>query len=301
MSYPRDLKGYGRTPPQAEWPNGARLALSIVLNYEEGAEYSVLHGDPHSESILSDLGVASPIIGARNLNIEQLYGYGSRVGVWRLLDLFGERRIPLTVYAVGMALERNPDVATAIVAAGHEVASHGWRWIDYQDMPEAEEREHISRAVAAIERLTGQRPLGWYTGRPSPNTRRLVVAEGGFLYDSDAYDDDLPYWVTVDGKGHLVIPYSFDNNDSRFTRSQGFDLADEFFAYLRDGFDWLYAEGAKTPRMMSVGLHCRLIGKPGRIGGLARFLDHVQRHDDVWLCRRVDIARHWRARHPYGA
>jgi putative urate catabolism protein len=300
MSYPRDLKGYGRTPPQAEWPNGARLALSIVLNYEEGAEYSVLHGDPHSESILSDLGVTSPLIGARNLNIEQLYGYGSRVGVWRLLDLFGERRIPLTIYAVGMALERNPDVATAIVAAGHEVASHGWRWIDYQDMPEAEERQHIGRAVAAIERLTGQRPLGWYTGRPSPNTRRLVVAEGGFLYDSDAYDDDLPYWITVDGKGHLVIPYSFDNNDSRFTRSQGFDLADEFFAYLRDGFDWLYAEGAKTPRMMSVGLHCRLIGKPGRIGGLAKFLDHVRRHDDVWLCRRVDIARHWRARHPYG-
>ena len=301
MSYPRDLKGYGRTPPQAEWPNGARLALSIVLNYEEGAEYSVLHGDPHSESILSDLGVASPLIGARNLNIEQLYGYGSRVGIWRLLDLFGERRIPLTVYAVGMALERNPDVATAIVAAGHEVASHGWRWIDYQDMPEAEERQHISRAVATIERLTGQRPLGWYTGRPSPNTRKLVVAEGGFLYDSDAYDDDLPYWVTVDGKGHLVIPYSFDNNDSRFTRSQGFDLADEFFAYLRDGFDWLYAEGAKTPRMMSVGLHCRLIGKPGRIGGLTKFLDHVRRHDDVWLCRRVDIARHWHARHPYGA
>ena len=301
MSYPRDLKGYGRTPPQAEWPNGARLALSIVLNYEEGAEYSVLHGDPHSESILSDLGVMSPIIGARNLNIEQLYGYGSRVGIWRLLDLFGERRIPLTIYAVGMALERNPEVATAIVAAGHEVASHGWRWIDYQDMPEAEERQHISRAVATIERLTGQRPLGWYTGRPSPNTRRLVVAEGGFLYDSDAYDDDLPYWVTVDGKGHLVIPYSFDNNDSRFTRSQGFDLADEFFAYLRDGFDWLYAEGAKTPRMMSVGLHCRLIGKPGRIGGLTKFLDHVRRHDDVWLCRRVDIARHWRARHPYGA
>ena len=301
MSYPRDLKGYGRTPPQAEWPNGARLALSIVLNYEEGAEYSVLHGDPHSESILSDLGVMSPIIGARNLNIEQLYGYGSRVGVWRLLDLFGERRIPLTIYAVGMALERNPEVATAIVAAGHEVASHGWRWIDYQDMPEAEERQHISRAVATIERLTGQRPLGWYTGRPSPNTRRLVVAEGGFLYDSDAYDDDLPYWVTVDGKGHLVIPYSFNNNDSRFTRSQGFDLADEFFAYLRDGFDWLYAEGAKTPRMMSVGLHCRLIGKPGRIGGLARFLDHVRRHDDVWLCRRVDIARHWHTRHPYGA
>jgi putative urate catabolism protein len=301
MSYPRDLKGYGRTPPQADWPNGARLALSLVLNYEEGAEYSVLHGDPHSESILSDLGVTSPVIGARNLNIEQLYGYGSRVGVWRLLDLFGERRIPLTIYAVGMALERNPDVAAAIVEAGHEVASHGWRWIDYQDMPEAEEREHISRAVATIERLTGQRPLGWYTGRPSPNTRKLVVAEGGFLYDSDAYDDDLPYWVRVDGKGHLVIPYSFDNNDSRFTRSQGFDLADEFFTYLRDGFDWLYAEGAKTPRMMSVGLHCRLIGKPGRIGGLASFLDHVQKHDDVWLCRRVDIARHWHTRHPYGA
>jgi allantoinase len=299
MTYPRDLKGYGPNPPAADWPRGARLAVSIVLNYEEGAEYSILHGDAHAESILSDLGIAVPVVGGRNLNIESLYGYGSRVGFWRLLNLFAERGIPLTIYAVAMALERHPEAAAAIVAAGHEVASHGWRWIDYQHVPETEEREHIRRAVVVLERLTGQRPLGWYTGRPSPNTRRLVVAEGGFLYDSDAYDDDLPYWTTVDGNGHLVIPYSLDNNDSRFTRSQGFDLADEFFAYLRDAFDWLYAEGGTMPRMMSVGLHSRLVGRPGRIGGLAKFLDHVQKHRDVWICRRVEIARHWRARYPY--
>jgi len=301
MIYPRDLKGYGPTPPQADWPKGARLAVSIVLNYEEGAEYSILHGDAHSESILSDLGITAPVEGGRDLNIESLYGYGSRVGFWRLLDLFGERRVPLTVYAVGMALERNPDAATAIVKAGHEVASHGWRWIDYRSVPESEEREHIRSAITTLERLTGQRPLGWYTGRPSVNTRSLVVAEGGFLYDSDAYDDDLPYWLVIDGKRHLVIPYSLDNNDSRFTRSQGFDLAEEFFTYLRDAFDWLYGEGAVTPRMMSIGLHTRLVGRPGRIGGLAKFLDYIQKHDDVWICRRVDIARHWHARHPCGS
>lgn len=298
-TYARDLKGYGANPPQADWPGGARIALSLVLNYEEGAEYSIEHGDAHSESFLSDLGIASPLVGARHLNIESLYDYGSRVGFWRLMKLFGERNIPLTVYAVGMALERNPEVAAAIVKAGHEIASHGWRWIDYHTVPEEEEAAHIRQTIATIERLTGSRPLGWYTGRISPNTRRLVAAEGGFLYDSDAYDDDLPYWMTVEGKGHLILPYTLDNNDSRFTRSQGFDLAEEFFIYLRDAFDWLYAEGATTPRMMSVGLHCRLVGRPGRIGGLARFLDHVQKHGDVWICRRIDIARHWRTRHPY--
>jgi putative urate catabolism protein len=297
--FTRDLKGYGANPPLADWPGGARLALSLVLNVEEGAEYSIENGDQHSESILSDLGIGAPLIGERNLNIESLYDYGSRVGFWRLMRLFRERNIPLTIYAVGLALERCPEIAVAIVDAGHEVASHGWRWIDYHTVPAAEEADHIRRCIAVIERLTGSRPLGWYTGRPSPNTRRLVVEEGGFLYDSDAYDDELPYWVTVSGKQHLILPYSFDNNDSRFTRSQGFDLAEEFFTYLRDGFDWLYAEGATTPRMMSVGLHCRLIGKPARIAGLARFLDHVQRHKDVWICRRVDIARHWRTRHPY--
>ena len=297
--FSRNLKGYGEHPPHADWPGGARLALSLVLNVEEGAEYSIENGDPHSESILSDLGIGAPLVGERNINIESLYDYGSRVGVWRVLRLFRERNIPLTIYAVGLALERCPEIAAAVVAAGHEIASHGWRWIDYHGMKEAEEAAHIRQCVSVIERLTGSRPLGWYTGRPSLNTRRLVVAEGGFLYDSDAYDDELPYWVTVSGKPHLVLPYSFDNNDSRFTRSQGFDIADEFFQYLRDGFDWLYAEGATAPRMMSVGLHARLIGKPARIAGLARFLDHVQKHQDVWICRRVDIARHWRARHPY--
>ncbi len=290
--------GYGRRPPHAAWPGDARLALQIVLNYEEGGENSILHGDPASEAFLSEIVGAQPIPGARHMNMESIYEYGSRVGVWRLLDLFERRHVPVTVFGVAMALERHPDAVAAMVEGGHEIASHGWRWIDYQHVPEDVEREHMRRAVATIERVAGSRPLGWYTGRMSPNTRRLVIEEGGILYDSDSYADDLPYWEQVGGRPHLVIPYTLDANDMRFATSQGFNSGDQFFAYLRDTFDVLYAEGEVTPRMMSVGLHCRLAGRPGRIAALARFLDHVQAHDRVWICRRIDIARHWHVRHP---
>jgi allantoinase len=296
--YPRDMIGYGANPPHANWPGGARLALQIVLNYEEGAENAVLHGDKASENFLSDIIGARPVVGERHMSMESLYEYGSRAGVWRLLRLFEERRIPITVFAVAMALERNPDAARAMAAQGHEVASHGWRWIDYQTVDEATEREHMQRAVAVIERVTGTRPLGWYTGRTGPRTQRLVVEHGGFLYDADSYADDLPYWVKVAGQDHLVVPYTLDANDMRFATAQGFNSGDQFFAYLRDGFDTLYAEGERAPKMMSVGLHCRLAGRPGRIAALHRFLDHVQARDKVWICRRVDIARHWRAVHP---
>ena len=299
--YPRDMVGYGARPPQAKWPKGARLAVQFVLNYEEGAENSVLHGDVASESFLSDIVGAKPLRGVRNMNMESLYEYGSRVGFWRILQLFEERGLPFTVNAVGRALELNPRAAEAIAAAKADVQSHGWRWIDYHVVPEEVEREHMARCVETIERLTGAPPLGWYTGRPSPNTRRLVVEHGGFLYDSDAYNDDLPYWTRDYGRPHLVVPYSLDCNDSRCARNQGFDHADDFFVFMRDVFDWLYAEGERTPRMMSIGLHCRLIGRPGRIAGLARFLDYLMAHDRVWICRRIEIARHWIEHHPPGA
>jgi putative urate catabolism protein len=299
MAYDRDLIGYGAQPPDPKWPGGARLALSIVLNYEEGGERSVLHGDAESEAFLQEVVGMQPLPGVRNVQVESIYEYGSRVGLWRLLRLFGERRIPISVFAVAMALERHPEAARAIVEGGHEIVSHGWRWIDYQFVDEAVEREHLRLAVASLTRVTGHRPLGWYTGRLSPSTRRLVVEEGGFLYDSDAYNDDLPYWVSVGGRPHLVVPYTLDNNDMKFGTYQGFNTGDDFFAYLRDAFDVLYAEGAGTPRMMSVGLHMRLVGRPGRFKALVRFLDHVQRHERVWICRRVDIARHWIAQHPY--
>jgi allantoinase len=299
MVYDRDLIGYGATPPHPGWPNGARLALQIVLNYEEGGERSVLHGDAESEAFLQEVVGIAPLHGVRNLQVESMYEYGSRVGFWRLMRLFAERNIQISVFAVGMALERHPAAARAIVDGGHEVVSHGYRWIDYQFVDEATEREHVRLAVDSLTRATGSRPLGWYTGRLSPNTRRLVVAEGGFLYDSDAYNDDLPYWVTVDGRPHLVIPYTLDNNDMKFGTPQGFNSGDQFFAYLRDAFDVLHAEGARTPRMMSVGLHMRLVGRPGRFAALQRFLDHVQKQPDVWICRRIDIARHWIAHHPY--
>ena len=299
MSYPRDLIGYGKRTPDPKWPGGARLALQIVMNYEEGGERSILHGDSESESFLHEVVATDPLPGVRNMNVESTYEYGSRAGFWRLLRMFAERRIPITVYAVAMALERHPAAAAAIIEAGHEVMSHGWRWIDYQYMGEDEERAHMRRAVEILTRLTGSRPLGWYTGRQSPNTRRLVVEEGGFLYDADAYNDDLPYWVTVSGKGHLVIPYTMDNNDMKFGGIQGFNTGEDFYTYLRDAFDVLYAEGATAPKMMSVGLHMRLAGRPGRAAGLARFLDHVLKHEGVWICRRVDIARHWMATHPY--
>ena len=298
MSYDRDLVGYGATPPAADWPGGARLALQIVVNYEEGGERSVLHGDAESEAFLQEVVGIAPLPGVRNLQVESMYEYGTRVGLWRLLRLFAERDIRISVFAVGMALGRHPAAARAIVEAGHEVVSHGYRWIDYQFVDEATEREHIRLAVESLTAATGARPLGWYTGRLSPATRRLVVEEGGFLYDSDAYNDDLPYWTRVSGRAHLVIPYTLDNNDMKFGTPQGFNSGDQFFAYLRDAFDVLYAEGARTPRMMSVGLHLRLVGRPGRFAALQRFLDHVQAHRDVWICRRIDIARHWIARHP---
>jgi putative urate catabolism protein len=299
VSYPRDLVGYGRHPPEPKWPGGARLALQIVLNYEEGGERSILHGDDESEAFLQEVPSITPLRGVRNLQVESMYEYGSRVGFWRVMRLFAERRIPVSVFAVAMALERHPEAAAAIVEAGHEVVSHGWRWIDYQFVDEATERDHIRRAVESLTRTTGQRPVGWYTGRLGPNTRRLVVEAGGFLYDADAYNDDLPYWELVSGRPHLVVPYTLDNNDMRFANIAGFTTGAQWLDHVRDAFDVLYAEGAEHPRMMSVGLHARLIGRPGRAAALARFLDHVQGHDRVWICRRADIARHWIAQHPY--
>ena len=301
--YPRDLAGYGRRPPQAQWPGQARIAVQFVLNYEEGGENSVLHGDAGSEQFLSEM-FNPPAFAARHLSMESIYEYGSRVGVWRILREFERRGLPLTVFGVGMALQRHPEVATACKELGHEIACHGWRWISYQQVDEATEREHMRLGIEAIERLTGDRPLGWYTGRDSPNTRRLVADDGGFEYDSDYYGDDLPFWTRVRKTDrsvvpHLVVPYTLDANDMRFALPQGFAQADDFFIYLRDSFDALYAEGAETPRMMSIGMHCRLLGRPGRIVALQRFLDHVQRHDHVWICRRIDIARHWKRTHPF--
>ena len=295
--YPRDMIGYGKSPPHPRWPGNARIALQIVLNYEEGSESSVLHGDRASETFLSEI-INAPAFAMRHMSMESLFEYGSRAGFWRVMRELKQRAIPVTVFGVAMALERNPEAVAAMIEDGHEIACHGWRWISYQEVDEATEREHMQRAVATIERLTGARPLGWYTGRDSPNTRRLVVEHGGFLYDADSYADDLPYWVEVAGKSHLVVPYTLDANDMRFAAPQGFNSGDQFFAYLRDTFDALYAEGATAPKMMSVGLHCRIIGRPGRIVALQRFLDHVARHKQVWICRRVDIARHWHATHP---
>ena len=297
-AYPRDLVGYGQRPPPAQWPAGARIAVQFVVNYEEGGENCVLHGDPASEAFLSEIVGAVPWPGQRHPSMESIYEYGSRVGVWRLLDLFACYEIPLTVFGVAMALERNPAVAEAAMAAGHEICSHGYRWIDYRDVPEDVEREHLERAIEIIRSLTGERPLGWYTGRTSECTRALVVEEGGFLYDADDYNDDLPFWTEVNGKSHLVVPYTLDNNDMRFATLQGFNSGDQFYSYLRDAFDVLYAEGEHTPRMMSVGLHCRLVGRPGRLAALARFIEYTRRFDDVWYGRRIDIARHWRALHP---
>ncbi len=299
VSYPRDLVGYGARPPLAEWPGGARIALQFAVNYEEGAESSILHGDEKSETLNCDnVGVVARV-GERDLVTESLYEYGSRVGYWRLMRTFEARGLQVSLLVVGMALQRNREVARHMSETDHEICCHGWRWIDYRHVGEDEERAHIRNAVAAIERATGKRPLGWYTGRISERTRRLVVENGGFIYDSDAYNDDLPYWVTVAGKPWLVVPYSFDNNDMRFASAPGFNTGEQFYQHLRDAFDVLYREGATTPRMMSVGLHCRLAGLPSRVAALGRFLDHVQGHDDVWICRRVDIARHWMARHPW--
>ena len=297
--YPRDLLGYGPNPPKANWPDGARLAVQFVLNYEEGGENCILHGDEASETFLSEIVNAVPFKNQRHMSMESLYEYGSRVGLWRIFKLFKNKNIPLTLFAVAMALERNPAVADAAMEAGYEICSHGYRWIDYRNVPVEVEREHMAKAVEIIERLTGEPPLGWYTGRTSVNTRPLVVEHGGFLYDSDDYNDDLPFWTNVDDKSHLVIPYTLDANDMRFASFQGFNCGDQFFTYLKDTFDAMYEEGSETPRMMSVGLHCRLVGRGGRIKSLERFLDYVLSHQDVWCCRRVDIARHWVKNHPY--
>jgi len=295
--YPRDMIGYGRETPDPGWPGGARLAVQFVINYEEGGERCILHGDDASEAFLSEIVGAEPWPGRRHPNMESMYEYGSRAGFWRLWRLFVSRRLPVTVYGVAMALARNPDAVAAMIEADWEIASHGLRWIDYADMPEAEERQHLHEAIRLHERVTGTRPLGWYTGRCGINTRRLVMEEGGFLYDADSYADDLPYWVSGPKGPHLVVPYTLDANDMRFATPQGFNSGDQFFAYLRDSFDLLYAEGATSPKMLSIGLHCRLAGHPGRAAALARFLDYLKDHDRVWVCRRVDIARHWHAHH----
>ena len=297
--YPRDLIGYGRTPPDPQWPDHARIAVQFVINYEEGSENNILHGDAASEAFLSETIGAQPLPGVRNMNMESVYEYGTRAGFWRLYRLFTERRLAVTVYAVAMALERHPDAASAMLEAGWEIASHGYRWIDYQYIGAETEREHMQQAIAMQTRIIGSRPLGWYTGRNSPNTLRLVVEEGGFVYCADSYADDLPYWHDQYGKPQLIVPYTLDANDMRFGTYQGFNAGDQFYTYLKDTFDMLYQEGASAPKMMSIGLHCRLAGRPGRAAALARFLDYVSDHDQVWVTRRIDIARHWQQHFPY--
>ena len=297
-NYPRDLVGYGAQPPKAQWPGGARVALQYVLNYEEGGENSVLHGDAGSEAFLSEI-IGAASFPARHMSMESIYEYGSRVGVWRILDLFRRYQMPLTVYGIAMALQRHPAVVEAFLKDGHEIASHGWRWISYQDAPLEVEREHLQKAIDIHTRVTGERPLGWYTGRTSPNTRKLVIEDGGFVYDADDYNDDLPWYDTRYGKPQLIVPYTLDANDMRFATAQGFHSGDQFYTYLKDTFDTLYAEGKTTPRMMSVGLHCRLIGRPGRIVSLERFMKYVRRKSKVWYARRIDIAQHWLAHHPH--
>lgn len=303
--YPRDMVGYGRNQPQADWPEGARIALQFVLNYEEGGENNVLHGDSGSEQFLSEI-IGAQCYEARHMTMESVYEYGSRAGVWRLLDEFEKRGWPLTVFAVAMALSRHPELATEFQRLGHEIACHGLRWIHYQDMDEDTERAHMREALQILTDLCGSTPLGWYTGRDSPNTRSLVVEHGGFLYDSDYYGDDLPFWTLVEQpdetlkpQPHLVIPYTLDTNDMRFATAQGFNSGEQFFSYLRDSFDVLYDEGETQPKMLSIGLHCRLVGRPGRFAALRRFLDYLQSHDRVWICQRADIARHWRKHFPY--
>jgi putative urate catabolism protein len=303
--YPRDLIGYGRVPVHPRWPGQARVALQFVLNYEEGGENCVLHGDPASETFLSEI-IGAQAFPARHMSMESLYEYGSRAGLWRVLRLFEQRKLPLTVFAVATALQRNPDAVAAFQELGHEIACHGLKWISYQNVDEATERAHMKEAVQIIRELTGSAPAGWYTGRDSPNTRRLVVEHGGFEYDADYYGDDLPFWQNVRHAGgvtpQLIVPYTLDTNDMRFAAMQGFNSGTQFFDYLKDAFDVLYAEGdpkgLNHPKMLSIGLHCRIVGRPARAAALARFLDYVQSHDQVWITRRIDIARHWCAHHP---
>ena len=301
-TYPRDLAGHGRNPPHPRWPGGARVALQFVLNHEEGGENCVLDGDPASETFLSEI-IGAAAFPMRHMSMESLFEYGSRAGLWRVLRAFERRRLPLTVFGVARALQRHPEAVAAYRELGHEIAAHGLRWISYQLLDEATERAHLAEAVDILRTLTGAAPLGWYTGRDSPNTRRLVAEHGGFLYDADSYADDLPYWTRLGERPHLVVPYTLDTNDMRFAAPQGFNSGTQFFDYLRDAFDTLYQEGDPAgldrPKMLSIGLHARIIGRPGRIASLERFLDHVQSHDGVWICRRIDIARHWMAVHPF--
>ncbi len=303
VTNPRDYIGYGRdNVPDANWPNNAKIALQFVLNYEEGGENCVLHGDPHAETFLSEIAGAEPYPG-RHMSMESLYEYGSRAGVWRVLNEFKRRELPLTIFGIATALERNPEVLNAIVEDGHEIACHGLKWIHYQNMPIEQEREQMRQALDIIERLTGKRPIGWYTGRDSPNTRQLVAEQTGLLYDSDYYGDDLPFWTQVQSSAgqarpHLVIPYTLDTNDMRFASPYGFSHGEEFFQYLKENFDCLYQEGDHKPKMMNIGLHCRIIGKPSRFMALKKFLDYVQSHDNVWIATREQIARHWIEHHP---
>jgi|TARA_B100001971_G_scaffold79132_1_gene72932 putative urate catabolism protein len=290
--YPRDMIGYGSKEPRVTWPNNAKLALQIVLNYEEGAENNILHGDKNSETFLSEI-IGAKAIKDRHINMESMYEYGSRRGFWRIHKLFQEKKIPVTIFGVAMALERNPEVCNAIKNGNYEIACHGWRWIDYQNVKKSVEKKDMKLAIKTIKKIFGERPLGWYTGRCSTNTRDLVFEDGGFLYDSDSYSDDLPYWEYKKNKKQLIIPYTLDNNDMRFATNQGFNSGDQFYTYLKDSFDALYDEGKTNPKMMSVGLHCRLIGRPGRFQALKKFIDYVLKFDDVWICKRVDIAKHW--------
>ncbi|QYF94343.1 allantoinase PuuE [Massilia sp. PAMC28688] len=309
--YPRDLVGYGSTPPHAQWPGGARVALQFVLNYEEGAENNVLHGDPASETFLSEI-IGAGAFAARHMSMESIYEYGSRAGLWRLLRMFEDRKLPLTIFGVSMALKRHPEAVAAFRQLGHEIACHGLKWISYQNVDEATERAHMAEAVQIIREMTGEAPRGWYTGRDSPNTRRLVVEHGGFEYDADYYGDDLPFWQSVEHRNadgqlavtpQLIVPYTLDTNDMRFAALQGFNSGTQFFDYLKDAFDVLYTEGdpqgLNRPKMLSIGLHCRIVGRPARAAALARFLDYVQSHEKVWITRRIDIARHWKATHPF--
>ena len=295
--YPRDMIGYGSKEPKVVWPNNAKLALQIVLNYEEGGENNILHGDKHSETFLSEI-IGAQAFKDRHINMESMYEYGSRRGFWRLHKLFQEKKIPITIFGVAMALERNPEICDAIKNGNYEVACHGWRWIDYQNVKKSTEKKDMKLAIKTIKKIFGKRPLGWYTGRCSPNTRDLVFDDGGFLYDSDSYSDDLPYWEHKKNKKQLIIPYTLDNNDMRFATNQGFNSGDQFYKYLKDSFDALYEEGKTNPKMMSVGLHCRLIGRPGRIQSLKKFLDYALKFNDVWICKRIDIAKHWIKNYP---
>ncbi len=288
----RDMVGYGSTDIKVKWPNNSKIAVQFVLNYEEGAENCVLNGDKTSEVFLSEIIGAKEIKG-RHMNMESIYEYGSKRGFWRVHELFQEKKIPLTIFGVGMALEKNNEVCKAIKKANYEIASHGWRWIDYQNFSKAKEKAHMKLAINSIKKIFGERPLGWYTGRCSPNTLDLVIDEGGFLYCSDSYSDDIPYWVRKGKKKQLIIPYTLDNNDMRFATNQGFNSGEQFYTYLKDSFDTLYNEGKTSPKMMSIGLHCRLIGRPGRIQSLKKFLDYILKYDDIWLCKRIEIAKHW--------